>query len=55
VVSGVGIAFLYVAHVNRSSGDTNPWPWLAIGVVLIAGGILMRRSTIRRKREALGG
>jgi hypothetical protein len=56
-LTGAGLPFLYVAYLNRQGPGTvcytdghggggcdeylNPWPWLAIGVVLIVAGVLL--------------
>ncbi|MGZ4713791.1 MAG: hypothetical protein ACXVJ7_05535 [Acidimicrobiia bacterium] len=67
LVSGFGLPFLYVAFLNRDGPGTvcsvsanatdctdemSPWPWLVMGVVLIAVGVLVfvRRSRAREQR-----
>lgn len=57
LVSGLGLPVLYVAYLNRggpgwvctTSGPAmsctdawNPWPWLAVGVAFVAGGIALQ-------------
>lgn len=66
VISGLGLPFLYIAYLNRggpgmvcgatSNGgqectqEWSPWPWLIIGVVLVALGVtLFIRSRSERK------
>ncbi len=53
LVAGLGLPLLYIAYINRNgpgdvcrstqtsntcTSETSPWPWLAIGLVLIAAG-----------------
>lgn len=67
-MTGAGLPFLYVAYLNRQGPGTvcstdgaggtscedylNPWPWLAIGVALVVGGIVLYERN-RRRRHAL--
>jgi len=67
-ITGAGLPFLYVAYLNRQGPGTacysdgaggggcedllNPWPWLAIGVALVVGGIVLSERN-RRRRDAL--
>jgi len=63
IASGAALLPLFVAYRNRSGPGThctssptsvscrdlyNPLPWLAIGVVLLAGGLVAQRLTSRR-------
>jgi hypothetical protein len=68
ILVGAGLPFLYVAYLNRQGPGTrcytdghggggcdeylNPWPWVAIGVVLIATGIVL--YVRHRRGHALG-
>ncbi len=66
LISGAGLPFLYISYLNRNGpGDIckpfgqggrqcmeewSPWPWLIIGVVLVASGvILFIRTRAERK------
>ncbi len=65
MLTGAGLPFLYVAYLNRQGPGTvcwtdgaggggcedylNPWPWLAIGVALVAGGIVLDERNRRRR------
>jgi hypothetical protein len=42
-ITGAGLPFLYLAWVNREPGDSTPWPWLIIGVGLMATGLVAHR------------
>ena len=57
LVSGAGVIALYVGYLNRDGPGTvchvtgtasscvdewSPWPWLAFGVLLVAGGVALR-------------
>jgi hypothetical protein len=41
VISGLGLPLLVVAYINRDPGDLSPWPWLVVGVGLLAAGLLI--------------
>jgi hypothetical protein len=41
--TGACVPFLWVAHVQSQPGGLSPWPWLVIGVSLIAGGFMADR------------
>jgi hypothetical protein len=61
LLSGTGLPLLYIAYLNRDGpGDVcrtsatehsctsqwSPWPWLAVGTVLVvAGVVLFRRAS----------
>jgi hypothetical protein len=67
LISGLGVPFLYVAYLNRAGPGTvcspvtggqechdewSPWPWLAVGVVLLVLGVAafvgrQRRASLR--------
>jgi hypothetical protein len=63
IISGIGVGLLYVAYLNRAgpgivctttaTGDSscverwNPWPWVVIGVGLLAGGWFWSRASRR--------
>jgi hypothetical protein len=63
LVSGLGVAPLFVAYINRAGPGTictttarsvscvqewSPWPWLTAGVVLLGGGVVwFRRRALR--------
>jgi hypothetical protein len=62
LVSGVGVPLLTIAYLNRDgpgrvcetsateqtcSTEWSPWPWLVVGVVLVAGGVLLFRRAVR--------
>ena len=63
LVSGLGLPLFYVAFLNRSGPGTvctstgtgqscvdewSPWPWLAIGIVLLVSGYVWFAMTHRR-------
>ena len=65
-VSGVSLMLFFVAWVNREGPGTvctvsaqsttceeqwNPWPWFALGLVLLLGGIALFRVWGRRQRS----
>jgi hypothetical protein len=67
LISGLGVPLLYVAYVNRAGPGTicaavtggqecndewSPWPWLAVGVILLVLGVAafagrQRRASLR--------
>jgi hypothetical protein len=64
LISGLGVPLLYVAYLNRAGPGTicttvtggqecndewSPWPWLAVGVILLALGVAV---FVRRQRQA---
>ena len=64
LISGFGVPLLYVAYLNRAGPGTictpvtggqecndewSPWPWLAVGVILLALGVAV---FVRRQRRA---
>ena len=66
LVTGVGLVSIYVAYVQRRGPGTvcwqtttaarceeflNPWPWLAVGVVLVCVGVVAHVRMMRRERE----
>lgn len=68
VLAGAGVPFLYVAWTNRSgpgsvcthdrrgsscTQELSPWPWLAIGLLLIASSVVAYHCT--RKSSAQAG
>jgi len=65
LISGLGVPLLYVAYSNRAGPGTicttvtggqdcnsewSPWPWLAIGVILLALGVAAFVGRQRRAR-----
>ena len=67
LVSGLGLPLFYVAFLNRSGPGTvctstgtgqscvdewSPWPWLAIGIVLLVSGYVWFAMTHRRRGAA---
>lgn len=63
IVSGAGLPFVYVAYLNRDGPGTictatnggescrdewSPWPWLGVGVGLVALGVALFVGTRRR-------
>ena len=66
LVSGLSVPVFYVAYLNRSGPGTvceaigatgqacvertSPWPWIAVGVVLLVGGFLWFLMTARHRR-----
>jgi hypothetical protein len=65
IVSGLGLPLLYVAWLNRDGPGTvctatgagtdctdewSPWPWLVVGLVVLAAGVLLFRA----RRPAAG-
>lgn len=69
LISGVGLPFLYIAYLNRDGPGTvctafgnggqqcteewSPWPWLLIGVALVALGVALFVKEARRHRAPL--
>jgi hypothetical protein len=67
LISGLGVPLLYVAYVNRAgpgsictavaggqecNDEWSPWPWLAVGVILLVLGVAafvgrQRRASLR--------
>ena len=62
LLSGAGLLLLYVAYLNRDgpgevcrssatqqscTSEWSPSPWLVVGLVLVAGGVLLFRRAIR--------
>jgi hypothetical protein len=62
-VSGIGLTLLLVAYVNRRGPGTvcwqrvneagcdqfaNPWPWLVMGALFVATGVIAHRRRMRR-------
>ena len=67
LVSGLGAPVLYVAYLNRrgpgevcavlDGGSScvqqwDPWPWLIVGLVLVATGIVVFRARARPRVQA---
>jgi hypothetical protein len=65
LLSGLALPFLWVAYLNRSGPGTistaipngtqctdewSPWPWLAVGLLLVAGSVspMFRLTSSRR-------
>jgi hypothetical protein len=63
LISGLGVPLLYVAYVNRAGpgtictavtggqechGEWSPWPWLAVGVILVVLGVAAFAGRQRR-------
>jgi hypothetical protein len=66
IVAGLGLPLLYVGYLNRGgpgmvctalpgggecTQETSPWPWLAIGLVLVIAGLYMSLTAARRRRR----
>jgi hypothetical protein len=66
LISGLGVPFLYVAYLNRAGPGTicstvtggqectdewSPWPWLAVGVILLVLGVAA--FLVRQRRASL--
>ena len=62
LVSGAGVLLLTIAYLNRHgpgdycetsateqscTSEWSPWPWLVVGVLLVAGGVLLFRRAVR--------
>jgi len=62
LMSGVGLLLVLIAYLNRHgpgeycqttateqhcTSEWSPWPWLIVGVVLVAGGALLFREAVR--------
>jgi hypothetical protein len=74
LVSGLGVPLLYVAYLNRSgpgmictansaggqscTDEWSPWPWVALGAMLLIGGVVLylarRRVSLRRSQAQPG-
>jgi len=67
LISGLGVPLLYVAYVNRAgpgticaavtggqecTDESSPWPWLAVGVLLLVLGVAV---LVGRRRPASPG
>lgn len=67
MISGGGVVLLYIAYLNRGgpgdvctttgtgsacSPEWSPWPFLAVGVALVVGGIVLARLTRGRSPES---
>jgi hypothetical protein len=53
-VSGVGLLLLVVAYIQRDGSGLNPLPWLAVGLLLVGGGLVAfatPRATADRRRR----
>jgi len=65
LMSGVGLLLVLIAYLNRHgpgeycqttateqhcTTQWSPWPWLIVGVVLVAGGALLFREAVRGRR-----
>lgn len=65
IISGVGLPLVYIAYLNRGgpgnvctksalgqscTQEWSPWPWLAVGMALVAAGIVVfaARKTAKR-------
>ena len=63
VVTGLGLPLLYVGYLNRAGPGTvctgtaangsctqqmSPWPWIAVGLFLVAAGMALYLARIRR-------
>jgi hypothetical protein len=53
LVSGLGLAPLYVAYLNRpgSVQAWSPWPWAATGATFLTAGVVMFLVVHLRQRE----
>jgi hypothetical protein len=62
LMSGAGLLPVFIAYLNRHgpgeycettateqhcTSEWSPWPWLVVGVVLVAGGALLFREALR--------
>jgi hypothetical protein len=62
LLSGAGLLLLYIAYLNRDgpgqvcrssateqtcTSEWSPWPWLVVGLVLVADGVLLFRRAAR--------
>jgi hypothetical protein len=62
LMSGAGVLLLCVAYLNRHgpgdycttsateqtcTSEWSPWPWLVVGVLLVAGGVLLFRRAVQ--------
>jgi uncharacterized membrane protein len=69
LMSGAGLLALFIAYLNRHgpgeycqttateqhcSTEWSPWPWLVVGVVLVAGGVLLFREALRDRDRGQG-
>jgi hypothetical protein len=48
LLTGVGLVSLFIAHLHRDGSDLDPRPWLVIGLVLVAAGVICH--TLRSAR-----
>ena len=53
-LSGVGVGPLLVGFLNLTNSDWSPWPWLALGAVLVASGIIVHAVLINKASSSLG-
>jgi hypothetical protein len=67
LMSGAGLLLVFIAYLNRHgpgeycqttaterhcASEWSPWPWLVVGLFLVAGGALLFREALRgRGRE----
>jgi len=66
IVAGLGLPLCYVGYLNRGgpgtvctalpgggecTQETSPWPWIAIGLVLVVAGFFMSLAAARRRRR----
>jgi len=40
LLTGAGLVSLFIAHLHRDGSDLDPRPWLVVGIVLVAAGML---------------
>ena len=64
LMSGAGLLLVFIAYLNRHgpgeycettateqhcTSEWSPWPWLVVGLVLVAGGALLFREALRER------